>query len=372
MSLEALSTPPSGGRRPLRGVRSTARRRSLASGAACLFALLIALLIAPTPGRAAGTALAGDPFTSDSDGDGVLDALDECPLDPARVVAGTCGCQDRALRVMPVGDSIALGFPVPGGWRRRLWVERTALGGALDLVGTKISNTHPDLGDRQHEGHNGLVIDQLEASLPGWHALVGGSVDVFLVMIGTNDIIQGYDLANAPARMGSLLASIHALEPSAQIVLATLPPFADPTRDADAAAFNAALAEPTACTPINSGTTCWPSCGRGASPRCRAPRASATAAVAAAAHLARAPTRYRSGAAPAARTRRDRAPCCGRSGRLRSVLRRASSWASAERSPARSRCWSRGRPCCRRPQAPARPDAASSAPRSTGCAAWAA
>lgn len=65
--------------------------------------------------------------------------------------------------------------------------------------------------------------------------------DVVLLMIGTNDMIQGYNLSGAPARLGALLDRIAARRPSATVVVASITPLRDGTHDARARAFNAAL-----------------------------------------------------------------------------------------------------------------------------------
>ncbi|BDP43385.1 hypothetical protein DAETH_33540 (plasmid) [Deinococcus aetherius] len=93
--------------------------------------------------------------------------------------------------------------------------------------------------DRDHEGHSGWRIDQLAAQVDGW--LDGHPPHTILLMIGTNDLIQNRDPANAPARLGALLDQMSARRPEARILVASLPPLANAAQNAWVERFNAAL-----------------------------------------------------------------------------------------------------------------------------------
>jgi len=54
-------------------------------------AVAVLLLSGLEPARAAAL-YGGDPCQVDSDGDGTVDCLDGCPLDPLKIAAGACGC----------------------------------------------------------------------------------------------------------------------------------------------------------------------------------------------------------------------------------------------------------------------------------------
>src|SRR3982751_715951 len=112
------------------------------------------------------------------------------------------------VRVMPLGDSITDGFNVPGGYRIGLWQRLAAAGRTTDLVGTGF-NGPAALGDHDHEGHSGWRIDQLDANITGW--LRTANPRTVLLHIGTNDIGQNYDVANAPARLSTLIDHIRTL-----------------------------------------------------------------------------------------------------------------------------------------------------------------
>lgn len=134
--------------------------------------------------------------------------------------------QSRPLRILPLGDSITEGYDVPGGYRIRLcaqldaWSDRHGLP-SVEWVGS-LQHGPPELRDRNHEGHSGWRIDQLQAEIAAW--LATARPDVVLLLIGTNDVVQAYDLARAPERLNQLITTIQAQQPGVWLVVATLPP----------------------------------------------------------------------------------------------------------------------------------------------------
>ncbi|BCJ47896.1 lipase [Actinoplanes ianthinogenes] len=141
-------------------------------------------------------------------------------------------------RVMPLGDSITEGTQVPGGYRIGLWQRMAAAGYRVDLVGSQY-NGPASLGDHDHEGHPGWRIDQIDANIGGW--LRTSTPRTVLLHIGTNDILQNYNVAGAPARLSTLLDHIIAAAPSADVFVATIIPLANSGQEAAARTFNAAL-----------------------------------------------------------------------------------------------------------------------------------
>ena len=75
--------------------------------------------------------------------------------------------------------------------------------------------------DRDHEGHGGWRIDDMEAAAGGW--LNASQPDIILLFAGANDIIQGYSTSLALSRMSLLLDKIHTFRPSARVIVANLP-----------------------------------------------------------------------------------------------------------------------------------------------------
>ncbi|MEU0808244.1 SGNH/GDSL hydrolase family protein [Streptomyces sp. NPDC005970] len=158
---------------------------------------------------------------------GTAHAATATPAAPAAPAAG--------VRVMPLGDSITDGFNVPGGYRVDLWQKFVAAGRNVDFVGS-MSNGPSNLGDRDHEGHSGWTIGQIDSNVVNW--LRTYTPHTVLLHIGTNDM-YGSDPAGAPARLSTLLDHITATAPDTEVFVATIVPisFADPT----VRTFNAAI-----------------------------------------------------------------------------------------------------------------------------------
>jgi lysophospholipase L1-like esterase len=142
------------------------------------------------------------------------------------------------VRVMPLGDSITDGNNVPGGYRIGLWQRFVAGGYSVDFVGSG-SNGPASLDDHDHEGHSGWRIDQLDANIVTW--LRNSAPRTILLHIGTNDMNQNYDVANAPARLSALIDHIRTLAPTVELFVAQITPVADATVEARVRTFNAAV-----------------------------------------------------------------------------------------------------------------------------------
>ncbi|MBB5873501.1 lysophospholipase L1-like esterase [Allocatelliglobosispora scoriae] len=142
------------------------------------------------------------------------------------------------VRVMPLGDSITDGFNVPGGYRIGLW-QRLAQGGVLtDFVGSGV-NGPANLGDHDHEGHSGWKIRDLDANIVTW--IQQANPRTILLHIGTNDIGQNDDIANAPARLSALIDKIRAYAPAVELFVAQVIFRNDAAAEAKSQAFNAAI-----------------------------------------------------------------------------------------------------------------------------------
>src|SRR4051794_4576359 len=139
---------------------------------------------------------------------------------------------------MPLGDSITEGTQVPGGYRIGLWQRLTAAGYRVDLVGSQF-NGPSSLGDHDHEGHPGWRIDQIDANIGGW--LGATTPRTVLLHIGTNDVLQNYNLGGAPGRLSTLIDHITAAAPSADVFVATIIPLSNAGQEAAGRTFNAAV-----------------------------------------------------------------------------------------------------------------------------------
>jgi len=168
----------------------------------------------------------------------VAGALGAVLIVAAGVAVGGEASAAAAVKIMPLGDSITDGFNVPGGYRITLKPKLDAGGYATDFVGT-LSNGPAGLTDREHQGLSGWRIDQLDANIVTW--LQQTTPDTVLLHIGTNDMIQGIDLANAPTRLGGLIDKITATRPDARVLVASIVPLAAAGQEASVRAYNAAI-----------------------------------------------------------------------------------------------------------------------------------
>ena len=151
---------------------------------------------------------------------------------------GAAAESNGGVRVMPLGDSITEGTQVPGGYRIGLWQRLAAAGYRVDLVGTQF-NGPAALGDHDHEGHPGWRIDQIDANINGW--LGSAAPRTVLLHIGTNDVLQNYNLAGAPGRLSTLIDHITATVPAADVFVATIIPLSSASQESAARTFNAAV-----------------------------------------------------------------------------------------------------------------------------------
>ena len=136
--------------------------------------------------------------------------------------------------IMPLGDSITHGWNVPGGYRNQL----ASVLSDTDFVGTQ-NNGPSSLSDKDHEGHLGWRVDEINANIQGWLSYY--SPDTVLIMLGTNDIHQQYNVSTLPNRMSSLIDNIHSESPNANIYLASIPPLSDGNKNANVNTYNSQL-----------------------------------------------------------------------------------------------------------------------------------
>ena len=142
------------------------------------------------------------------------------------------------VRVMPLGDSITEGNQVPGGYRIGLWQRFTTNSLRVDFVGSQF-NGPTSLGDHDHEGHPGWRIDQIDANIVGWMQTF--TPHTLLLHIGTNDVLQNFNLGTAPNRLSTLIDHITNTAPTAEVFVAQIIPLANSNQDAAARTFNSAI-----------------------------------------------------------------------------------------------------------------------------------
>jgi lysophospholipase L1-like esterase len=139
---------------------------------------------------------------------------------------------------MPLGDSITDGTQVPGGYRIGLWQRLAANRYTVDFAGSQF-NGPGNLGDHDHEGHPGWRIDQIDANIAGWMRTF--TPHTVLLHIGTNDVLQNFNLSGAPQRLSTLIDHITTASPSTEVFVATIIPLSSASAESAARTFNAAI-----------------------------------------------------------------------------------------------------------------------------------
>ena len=168
------------------------------------------------------------------------------------LAAFICQVQQTAAadlgKIMPMGDSITLGVPVAGGYRDPLYTLLTNRADTFTFVGSQTGYATDALtaaGQTHHEGHSGFVITNgtgrtgLDENLASWIGSGKESPDKIILMIGSNDINLGYDMANAPARLSDLITHIYGYRPNVRLYVASIIPMVG--HESDVQAFNAAI-----------------------------------------------------------------------------------------------------------------------------------
>jgi lysophospholipase L1-like esterase len=152
---------------------------------------------------------------------------------------GILSTQD-VVKIMPLGDSITAGVHSSsmGGYRVWLWQDCVESGWNVEFVGSQRGGP-ASLPDKAHEGHSGWRIDQISAHVVGW--LTSYQPQVVLLHIGTNDILQGYSVATALARLSYLVDQITTMLPMAIVIVAQITPLGRPLLDAKVREYNQGL-----------------------------------------------------------------------------------------------------------------------------------
>lgn len=148
---------------------------------------------------------------------------------------------EQGVTIMPLGDSITYGANSPsyGGYRVWLWRDSMAAGWKIHFVGS-VSSGPASLPEKANEGHPGWRIDQISAHVVNW--LDTYQPQIILLHIGTNDILQGYSVATAIARLNTLVNQITTTEPNATLIVAQIVPLGKPTLNAKVRQYNSELA----------------------------------------------------------------------------------------------------------------------------------
>jgi lysophospholipase L1-like esterase len=142
------------------------------------------------------------------------------------------------LFIMPLGDSITWGYPFNsfGGYRTKLWLDFGGDNTKQRYLGS-LQEGPTNLGDKHHEGHSGFTI----AAAPVGFGNITDHIatylaptvnpDIILLMLGTNDINDNYQVDGAPARLDHLISLISdratGLKPNAELIVSSIMPIDD-------------------------------------------------------------------------------------------------------------------------------------------------
>ena len=133
-------------------------------------------------------------------------------------------------KILPIGDSITAGeYPgdsFPGAYRVELWNQLVADNLEIDFVGSQY-NDSSNFGDKEHEGHPGWTINQIN-TLVDDGLLDTYQPDLVLLSIGTNDILHNDDSSTLKTELSQLIDDILAEAPDADLLVASIPPL-DPS-----------------------------------------------------------------------------------------------------------------------------------------------
>jgi lysophospholipase L1-like esterase len=164
--------------------------------------------------------------------------------DPCSTTGGT------ACAVLPLGDSITEGCCTApeGGYRIEIFHQALLAGKNVTFVGS-LTNGPATVDSKSfpmhHEGHGGYTISG------GGNGGIAGTItdnaissyhpNIVLLMIGTNDLNDNIDVANAPSRLGKLIDEIITDAPTALVVVSTIIPIGAPGSDQRVQTYNAAI-----------------------------------------------------------------------------------------------------------------------------------
>ncbi len=133
---------------------------------------------------------------------------------------------DRAVRIMPLGDSITDGSYEHDTYRRMLWQMLEAGEYYVDFVGSRSENwggppPHDDF-DPDHEGHGGWRADQILANIATWAAAY--QPDIVLMHLGTNDTAQNQSVSSTIDELGLIIDTLRAVNPNVVVLTAQIIP----------------------------------------------------------------------------------------------------------------------------------------------------
>ncbi|GAA6397570.1 discoidin domain-containing protein [Solibaculum mannosilyticum] len=133
--------------------------------------------------------------------------------------------EDSRIRVMPLGDSITEGVPIPGGYRSVLKEYLSRDGIEIDFVGSHTVNSE-GMDDIEHCGYGGWRIKSDDTSVSLYHHVEEWMnlyrPDVITLMAGTNDI-WWEDHVNTEG-LSAMIDKIFSVDPDVKLFVGSIAP----------------------------------------------------------------------------------------------------------------------------------------------------
>jgi Ca2+-binding RTX toxin-like protein len=132
----------------------------------------------------------------------------------------------KLLSILPLGDSITYGVigsttnTESGGYRKFMQDRLRALDVSVDFVGS-LANGPADMEDRDHEGHRGWTLNQLNSIDES--VLAATRPDAVLLIAGTNDSSTD-SVPTMLQDLRNLLISLTSQDPNMTVFIGSLPP----------------------------------------------------------------------------------------------------------------------------------------------------
>lgn len=197
-----------------------------------------------TAGTGGGMGGAGGTGTGGTRADAGVDGPPDSGGDGGSVYNPCPTSTGTACNVLPIGDSITEGCCTApmGGYRIELFRQATKNGKNLTFVG--LASNGPSTVDgktfpKKHEGHGGYTISQI-AGLAD-NSIASSRPHIVILKIGTNDINNNNDIANAPKRLEGLIDQIIKAAPDALLVVSAIIPTKTDGTNQRVQAYNGAI-----------------------------------------------------------------------------------------------------------------------------------
>ena len=165
------------------------------------------------------------------------------------VLCGTLisgSADDNTVKIMSIGDSITDGYGTDGSYRKFLYNGLTESGYSIDMVGPNWSwgdaiYTDSETGesftyDAAHCGYSGYAIKEYSGrsgileTIKNGNYLSEHTPDIVILQIGTNDVIDNYNIDTAGERLEELAGYILENISSESALFITTIPDLDPNR----------------------------------------------------------------------------------------------------------------------------------------------